>query len=227
MRHVLNAVIAALVLAYVAVPSTASAQCAFEHPKKAKKFQTSLVQAFHGCSLGFNSCCSPANTTTEGGVPACKPPETFKQLNGDQPGSWTWDELKGAGQIALKAAPDTPTNPLNPPANSADIRVQVKLQGVLDDTSSPASGSGGFTLLLRTTINDRQSGDMTLVDIPINIGFLVAGGKANVKTSIDSYLNNLPQPQPGLPKCSSAEIVFVDVRDPHGAEFGSAGIFLP
>jgi len=78
MRHVLNAVIAALVLAYVAVPSTASAQCAFEHPKKAKKFQTSLVQAFHGCSLGFNSCCAPANTTTEGGVPACKPPEAAK-----------------------------------------------------------------------------------------------------------------------------------------------------
>src|SRR6185369_12963337 len=71
-KHLLGGLAAVLVVGISA--SSALAQCAFEHPKKAGKFASNFVQAFVSCgNAGGNS----PNSTTEGGVPSCKPPETF------------------------------------------------------------------------------------------------------------------------------------------------------
>ncbi len=54
-RHAFITLAAILALGFTA--SMASAQCAFEHPKKAKKFQGSFVQAFVSCNNpGGNTC---------------------------------------------------------------------------------------------------------------------------------------------------------------------------
>jgi hypothetical protein len=88
------------VLALAVSASAARAQCAFEHPKNAKKTQSNFVQAFVSCN---NPGGNTANSTAGGGVPACKPPETFCGAAGNCPGSgWEWDEEKASGQVSFK-----------------------------------------------------------------------------------------------------------------------------
>jgi hypothetical protein len=214
---------ALLALCFIATPSIASAQCAFEHPKRAKKLLVSLVQAYLGCGEPY--CYGCVNTETEGGVPACEPTETFDQVGGSQPGGWRWNELEGMGQVQLKASATFPPNLLNPPSNSADVLIQLKILGVVTDGEAPASGDGSFGLIARMTLNDRLSGDGTLVDFPLNAEFTMANGKAKLKTSMDTVMNGLPQP--GLPRCSNIEVVGIFVGDPNGSTFASAGVFLP
>lgn len=230
MPRILLSFSAALIAVAVAVvPAALSAQCTFEHPKKAGKLQTNLVQAFLGCSSDpFSSCCGHANGTTEGGVPSCAPGETFNQLSGNPPHGWTWDGTKASGQVSLKASKTFPPNALNPPSNSADVAVQMKLKGVLDqEFLGPASGPGHLSILLRVTLDDRLNGDMTIVDFPAGFAFMLTGGKATVKSSIDAALNGASSPQPGLPSCSSAEVLWIGVADSNGNSFATAGLFNP
>ncbi len=216
-KHLLGGLAAILVVGISA--SAAMAQCAFEHPKKATKLQSNFIQAFVSCgNPGGNS----PNTTTEGGVPTCKPPETFAQQAGSPPGSWTWDELSGQGQVQIKAAKVVP--PITPP-DGTDLAIKVKLKGVLADDTVPASGTGNLATVARATFNDRSGGDMTVVDFPANFPLTVSGGKANVKTSADALLNGISQPS--LPHCSSIETVSITITDVNGNTFANIGAFLP
>jgi hypothetical protein len=210
-----------------AVPTTLFAQCSFGHPGKAGKIQTSLTQAFVFCSPdGTGSAGVLPNDATEGGIPACSPPETFGQLSGNYTTAWRFDPLKGTGQVQLKTSSAFPPNVLNPPGNSADVDVMLKLHSVFDGLG-PASGTGRLVLLLRATLDDRVGGDMTIVDLPLNAPVPLTFGKATVRTSIDSMLNGAPLNQPGLPGCASLEVLFVGVDDPDGDDFANGGVYLP
>lgn len=123
-KHLLGSLVILMALA-VSTSAFASAQCAFEHPKKARKIQLSLVQAYYDCA-GPLSGYSPSNTATEGGIPACTPPGTLNDsLSASS--AWRWDDLKGSGQVQFKASSAFPPGPLNPPSNTADVVVQMKL----------------------------------------------------------------------------------------------------
>jgi len=219
-RQLLGGLAAVLVVGFAA--SSASAQCAFEHPKKANKFQSTLVQAFVSCgNPGGNS----PNSTTEGGVPTCKPPETFNEQAGSPPTGWQWDELKAQGQVQLKESKQIPVNVLNPPGDTTDIAVKVKLKGIVYAGNIPVGPSTGFlATVARATFDDRAGGDMTVVDFPANFPLIVIGGKVNVKTSADVLLNGISQP--GLPHCASIETVSVTVTDENGNTFANTGLFL-
>src|SRR2546427_8359009 len=69
-RHLLVALAAVLAVGISA--SAARAQCAFQHPKKAGKLQSNLIQAFVSCN---NPGGNQPNNTTGGGIPSCSPPE--------------------------------------------------------------------------------------------------------------------------------------------------------
>jgi len=216
-KHLLGGLAAVLVVGISA--SAVFAQCAYEHPKKAKKLQSNFVQAMVSCgNPGGNS----TNTTTEGGVPACKPPETFNQQAGSPPGGWTWDELKGQGQVQIKAAKIVP--PITPP-DGGDLAIKMKIQGVLDQNTVAAAGAGQLATVARATLNDRMNGDLTVVDFPASFPFTMTGGKGQVKTSADALLNGIGQPS--LPHCSSIETVSITVVDPNGNTFANIGAFLP
>jgi len=210
--------LASLALVLSAVDE-AGAQCAFEHPKKAKKFQSSFTTAFIGCGGYYGDT---PNTTTEGGVPACKPPETFNQQAGYPPNGWTWDELKGQGQVQLKSA--VAMAPITP-VDSTDITVKLKLQGVLDNNFNKGAGNGTLSTVARVTLDDRMNGDMTIVDFPASFPFTMTDGKVSMKTSADAILNGIGQP--GLPHCSSLELVYLAINDPAGTQFADVGLFLP
>ncbi len=216
-KHLLGGLAAVLVVGISA--SVAMAQCAFEHPKKAGKFQSNFVQAFVSCgNAGGNS----PNATTEGGVPTCKPPETYSEQAGNTATGWQWDELKGQGQVQFKAK-KVAKDPAITPANSTDLDVKVKLKGVVDAVG-PANGTGALATSARATFNDRVGGDMTVTDFPANFPLTVADGKANLKTSADALLNGITQP--GLPDCTSIETVSITITDINGDTFANTGTFM-
>ncbi len=137
-RYVFLAV--AAIAAVGLATGSAQAQCAFEHPRKAKKFQASLVQAFTGCETDY------ANTATEGGLASCKPPETWNEQYGSPPDGWLWDETRGRGTVSFTAAKVTkfiqvgtalpganPASPFNPVGDVVDLVVQMKLGGVISN----------------------------------------------------------------------------------------------
>jgi len=216
-KHLLGGLAAVLVVGISA--SSALAQCAFEHPKKAGKFQSNFVQAFVSCgNAGGNS----PNSTTEGGVPSCKPPETFSTQSGNTPGSgWQWDELKGQGQVQFKAL-KVSKNLAVTPAGSTDLSVKAKLKGVVDSVG-PANGTGALSTVARATFNDRMNGDMTVVDFPANFPLTLTDGKGQIKTSADALLNGISQP--GLPDCTSIETVSITITDTNGDTFANTGTF--
>jgi hypothetical protein len=220
--------------------SSAHAQCAFQHPKKAGKIQSNLVQAQVSCG---NPGGNTVNSMTEGNVPACKPPETISQQNGnDSTGGWKWDAAKAQGKLTFQAKnacaaqqkdtaipPCSPSSPLNtgPPA-SADLLVKLSLKGILQGPgagTTPASGAGNLATVTRATLNDRMNGDVTVVDFPAGFAFSMTDGKTNLKTSADALLNGIGQP--GLVPCSSLEVVSVRVVDSKGDTFAVMGTFLP
>ena len=226
-KHLLGGLAAVLVVGFAA--SSAFAQCAFEHPKKAGKFQSNFVQAFVSCgNVGGNS----PNTTTEGNVPTCKPPETYNEQDGSPPSGWTWDELKGQAQVLFKASKkplngdsdDSPPNPSNPAGDTTDLSVKLKAKGIVYADQIPVSGSGFLATVARATFDDREGGDMTVVDFPANFPIVVLDGKTNTKTSADTLLNAASQP--GLPHCSNIETVSVTILDENGTTFANVGLFL-
>jgi len=230
-RHL---VIAGAALAFAFVASGANAQtstdeCGFEHPKQAKKTQASLVQAFISCG---NPGGNVPNDTTEGGVQSCSPPETYRQHNGNSPFGWQWDETKGQGTVQFQAAKNKVVSPLNPPDDTADLAVQLKLKGVVD-ASGPATGPGTLSTLSRATLRDRQGtpgnhGDdvpMTVIDFPAPFTFTLQDGKVTYKSTANTLLNGIGQN--GLPHCTSIELVDVAVIDENGDRFADIGTFLP
>ncbi len=221
-KHLLGGLAAVLVFGISA--SAAHSQCSFPHPKKGAKFQSTLVQAFVSCgNVGGNS----PNTTTEGGVPSCAPPETFSTQAGNSATGWKFDALTGTGQVAFKGlkVPGPGTNPLlNPVGDTTDLGVAVKLGGVVDSVG-PASGSGFLATSARATFNDRMNGDLTVTDFPANFPLTLTLGKAKLKTSADVLLNGISQP--GLPHCTSIETVSITVLDENGDTAFNTGTFLP
>jgi len=216
-KHLLGGLAAVLVVGISA--SVAMAQCSFEHPKKAGKFQGNFVQAFVSCgNPGGNS----PNSTTQGGVPSCKPPETFSTQAGNAATGWSWDETKAQAQVQFKASKSVPV-PLTP-ADGSDLTVKAKAKGIVDAVG-PANGLGKLATTSRATFDDRTNHDQTVVDFGANFDFQVTDGKANVKTSADALLNGISQPS--LPHCSSIETVTVNLVDPNGDAYGNIGLFLP
>jgi hypothetical protein len=207
--------------------------CRFEHPKKANYLKTGMVQAYVSCG---NTGGNTPNTTTQGGVPACTPPETFNEQVGSPPNGWRFDPEKGRCSATFRSArnPVPPTDknsPLNPPGCTADIHIEIHCAGIIDDAGL-VSGTGGLATVARATLQDRgadgicgtsDDADMTVVDFPATFPFTLQDGAVSLDTSADSLLNGIGQP--GLPHCSSIELVDVKIVDENGTVFAAMGVF--
>ena len=225
----------AAVMALGLTAGTASAACSIKHPYVASYFKVSVVQAFVSCgNLGGNS----PNVTTEGGIPACTPPVTFDEQAGSPVDGWRFHTAVGKGTLnmtprtypacvkqgtTLSAA--CADNPLNPVGDTDDLRVNLDLRHIIaDDSPGGASGTGALMIYLRATLMDRASGPMTLVDFPASFPFTLLLGSVSLRTSVDALLNMIGQP--GLPHCSSLEVMWISVLDENGNAFGNMGAFL-
>jgi hypothetical protein len=219
--------VAALVVG--ASASAANAQCAFQHPKKAKQFKGAFVQAMVSCGTPTGS---QPNATAGGAVPACQPVITFNEENGSPPNGWLWERggvATGVASVQFKALKKNAfpeTTPADP--NAADIKVQLKCKGIVyAGIGAPNAVQGTLETVTRTTFNDRTGGDMTVVDFALKFQFDVFDGACKLKTSANRQLNNTPPGLAGLPHCTSIETLKVRILDENGAGFGTVGLFLP
>jgi hypothetical protein len=225
-RHLLAGLAAAALVVGLSA-SSANAQCAFQHPKKAGKFQSNFVTAFISCD---NAGGHTDNTVAGGGAaPACKPPMTYAEDQGTPPNTWYWDPNKGQGQVQFKAVKKTKI-PTVDPLDSSDVAVILKLAGVsYGTTGDPGDlvngASGRLATLTRTTFDDREAGDVTVVDFPVKFPFILTLGKTTLKMTADQQLN--ADGLAGLPHCASLETVSVTVLDQNNNAFATSGVFMP
>lgn len=236
------AVAAGAAIALGLTAGVASAQCTYQHPSQAKAFKSALVQAMVSCG---NPGGNVPNTTTAGGVAACAPVESITANNGNPSSGWAWGP-KSSATLGFQAdknklcstlvdpmdpsqgtvKPPCPPTDLNTGAR-ADLRVTLKMKDIQDQAGDPASGLGKIVTLARATLNDPESGAVTVVDFPANFEFdmSLSPGKANVKTSTNALLNGIGQN--ALPQCSAIETVSLSVSDTNGNTFARPGVFLP
>ncbi len=184
----------------------------FEHPKSAKTFWTSLVQAFVVCGdVGGNT----PDRTTEGGIPACRT-ETLNHQAGSPSNGWHWNEGIGFGYVKAK--------PICGPA-AEDMQIKLRLGGVLDGTGAPANATGTLAITLQATVSDPTGGTMTTIPLFGQISVTLTNGDGAVQTSVGVIMSESGMPD--VPNGSSLEIVELEVRDPNGTPFARPGLFLP
>jgi hypothetical protein len=198
-------------------PTISGPQCQFQHPEQAKSTKLELVRA-------FDQCTAPVYTTGPGagGVLACAPPVASSV------GGWDWHATKGRGSVQFKVqvnrggANGLGTNGENPSQNVGDVVIAVKVQGILDG-SAFANGTGTVSMIWRFTLADRERGDMTMINFPLSLPITIFNGKASVKSSVDTLLNNLGLHD--LPGCTTAQLLRLEIRDDNtGNAFAVPGL---
>lgn len=226
-KLILTAGAAVAALSFAGIASAATpCPVTYQHPAKAAKLTSNLVQAFVSCgNPGGNT---PNATTETGTVPTCFPAETYNEQAGSPASGWLWGP-KSQGSIAFKAGKNKVVNPsLNTDPNAVDLYIQIKISDVRN-AGGPADGSSGnVATVARATLIDRANppGElMTVIDFPTGFQVTVQpGGKIQKKTSATEILNALLQP--ALPRCTTIEVVSVLVKDPNGNAFANLGTFL-
>jgi hypothetical protein len=224
-KHILVAGAAVLALgfsvsvasAYTCTSPTNIPPGAYPHPYTAKKVVASLTQA-------FVSCGAPNATTETGTVPTCDPAESYHQAAGSPTGGWLWGP-RSRGAITFRASKNKIVNLLNPPGDSVDLLISVKINGIEDENGASDGGNGSVATVARATIIDRLADHlMTVIDFPTGFGVTTSHGSIKKRTSATAILNGLSQP--ALPPCANVEVVSVLVKDPNGNSFANIGTFL-
>ena len=212
MKKVLFSLSAIAVLGFVA--STASAQCTFNEPFKAKGLKSDMVTAMTPCG---GSAGQTINTASSTGIPACAPPLPLS------------DRLFGAkGKCSIKTShkAETPCkNQFFADPSCSDVVLKLSCSDIVkSDGTSPADTDGwSIAALSRATFSD-ESGigtDMTIVDFPLQFPIpQPSGGKIKAKISTNSLL----EATGGLlPTCTAVEILSVKLKDPNGDDFAQMG----
>ena len=191
-KFILTAGAAAVALGFSVTIASAATPCAvtYQHPAKAAKLTSNLVQAFVSCgNPGGNT---PNATTETGTVPTCFPAETYNQQAGSPANGWLWGP-KSQGSIAFKAGKNKNPNPLNTDPTAVDLYISVKISDVRN-AGGPADGTNGnVSTVARATLIDRANTElMTVIDFPTGFGVSVLpGGKIQQKTTATAILNAL------------------------------------
>lgn len=219
--------LAFLAVAVALAPPRVSAQCAFDRPTHGSitntgDLRTSLVQAFVSCN---NPGGNTPNTTTQNGVPACAPPETWNVQAGPPASGWRFLQTPGQswGRLELNRQSGSFTNP----NGIRDTRIRLNFRKIVlsNGTTPVAAGTPGkISLVLRSTIADPSNGDMSLIDFPVDIPFAFTG--AGSVTNFTAILGNVMNSSFGyrFPDCSSIEVVSVAVLDSNNNVFAVPGI---
>jgi hypothetical protein len=196
----------------LSTPGVALPQCAFDGPPKAKGMKASMIRAFAGCPY-----VSPAppfpNSQTGTFIPSCAPPYALSHYSFDTKGACTF-------QVASKL--QTPCAD-GSPADCMALRFKVKCTGILspDDTLSNESGFV-LSMSVRTTIDDEDNGDMTVLDFPITVD-VPATVNGKMQVSADSETMPLPGGIASLPGCAQLEMLRATILDPGGNPFAVLG----
>lgn len=194
--------------------SGAHAQCSFDAPAKARGFKSDMVRAYSSCpGVTF----AAPNTSTMAGVPGCGPPVAMSTY---QFGA------KGKCRLSVRHQIEEPCSTgIGVPCS--EIATKVRCKDIRDSiTGEPiANGTWSLSVIVRGTVDD--SGDLTLVDSPVQLAFEAPRkGSLKLDASLPGPFNTPPfDPFPPYPwhPCSSVEILSVAVKDPAGNIFATFG----
>ncbi len=194
--------------------STASAQCAFDAPGKAKGLKTDMVRGYVPCGSGITF---PApNTSGSTGTPGCTPPTPYS--------AFLFND-KGKCSVKTKAKLEDPCSTGTPGACS-NVTLKAKCSGITDgDGFTPISGPGwALNTLARATLKDNANGDQTIIDFPAQFTFPDAA-KGKLKLTADTHvlLENLFGPGSELAACTALELIFIRIVDDFARLFATPG----
>jgi hypothetical protein len=194
--------------------SIASAQCAFDAPKKAKGFKSDMVRAFAPCPGVTHAAPNTASGTA--GTPACAPVTPMS--------SWSFSD-KGKCAVKTKQKLESPCS-TNPMEDCANLSIQAKCGGILN-AGLAEDNSAGWALrtFARATFDDNSNGDMTVIDFPASFAFPdpAKKGKLKLKSDTNALLGDLFGAGSELPGCTSIELLSVKIADPAGNLFANLG----
>lgn len=194
--------------------SSASAQCSFNEPGKAKGFKTSMVRAMSACpGITF----AAPNSSTMAGVPTCAPPTPVS--------AFKFDTDKGSCSIKTGQKLEEPCSD-GSGIPCANLSLQAKCSGVLNSDGVTPNNDPGWNLntIARATFDDNVNGDMTVIDFPAQFPLPPAvKGKLKGKFNTNDLLNGLFGPGSALPGCTAIELISIKIADPAGNTFASIG----
>ena len=194
--------------------STASAQCDFNYPNKAKGLKSDMVRAFVPCGSGITF--AAANTASQSGTPGCAPTTTYSSFQFSD---------KGKCSIKSKHKLESPCS-TGSPFDCSNLTLQAKCSGVtIADGVTPIQGPGWLlNTLARATLDDRQNGDQTVIDFPASFEFPDASkGKLKLKADTHGLLTLLFGPGNELSACTQLETLQVKIVDPLNRPFATMG----
>jgi len=204
----------AAVVALGAYASSASAQCAFNEPAKAKGLKSSLVKNYAACpGITFPS----DNTSTMAGVPGCATPFATS--------AYKFDSASGKCDLKTSHKVENPCKTGNPVACS-NLSLKVSCKGVLNPDGVTPNASAGWNLntVARATFDDNSNGDMTVIDFPAQFSLPPASkGKLSGKFDTSTLLNDLFGEGSELPACTAVQLIRVAIADPSGNTFAAMG----
>jgi len=206
--------IAAVTAVALFTANTASAQCDFDAPGKAKGMKSDMVRAFVPCGSGITFP-SP-NTATVAGTPGCVPPTPYSDFLFD---------AKGKCSVKSSAKLESPCS-TGTPGDCSNVTLQAKCGGITNpDGITPISGPGWkLATISRASLNDKANGDMTVIDFPAKFDMgLAAKGKLKMKSDTHALLFSLFGPGNELSYCTNLETISVKINDPSGRNFASQG----
>jgi len=200
---------------------SALAQCNFNEPGKAKGLKISLVRSFAGCP-GITFAVPNTSTSTGGGTPGCTPPFAHSEFKFN---------AKGSCSIKTSQKLEAPCSTGDGTYDCANLSIQVKCKGVVANDgvspiSSPGNGDGwGLNTVARATFNDRDRGDMTIIDFPARFPIPPAKkGKMKMKDDTNNLLvNQLFGAGSELPGCTAIQLLSIAVADNAGNIFAVPG----
>mgnify|MGYP003573323545 CR=1 FL=1 len=215
MRKTLFTVAAVGMVAFFTA-STASAQCSFDSPGKAKGLKSDMVRAYAPCGSGVTF---PAPNTSTGvsGTPACTTPTPYSDnLFSD----------KGKCSVKASAKLEAPCSGGAYPECS-NVKIQAKCAGITtNDTVSGIVGPGWkLNTLTRATFDDRTNGDMTVIDFPVQFDFDPADkGKLKLKSDTNTALFLLLGAGNELPGCTQLDLLSMKIVDDDNDIFATMGV---
>jgi len=204
----------AAVVALGAYASTASAQCAFDEPAKAKGLKSSLVKNYAACpGITFEA----SNTSTMAGVPGCAAPFATS--------SYKFDDAKGKCDIKTTHKVEAPCSS-GSPTPCSNLTLKVKCGGINNPDGTSPNNSPGWNLntVARATFNDNSNGDMTVIDFPAQFSLPPAvKGKIKGQFDTNTLLIDLFGEGSELPACTAIQLVRLAIADPSGNTFATMG----
>lgn len=199
----------AAVLVFAA--SGAHAQCSFDAPAKAKGFKSDMVRAYSACpGVTF----AAPNTVTMAGVPGCGLPVATSVYGFG---------VEGSCKLQMSHKAERPCAG-GCPFDCANMTFKAYCKGVLDGAGLPIEeGAWSLNTVMRATMDDPVTGDMTVIDVPMQFPFgTPKRGRVKLRRSTnESFIFEICFAP--FPLCSHVELINVAIVDPAGNVFATMG----